>query len=151
MDLGVSLLEYLLLVFYTLVLFALLIYSRRDFGRLLWFDRSVWGEEVGTDRLWWRRLLLFLGLLLLVSPFVVLLTGLGLRVPFAPPDLPPPDRPDPPPVPFASLMALPVIIAGVWLGAGPALLVPPYFSITVCKSVMAWLALPAWNSIVAFP
>jgi PAS domain S-box-containing protein len=134
MDLEVSLLEYLLLVLYTLVLFALLVYSRRDFGRLLWFDRSAWGEQVGTDRLWWRRLLLFLGLLLVVSPFLALLTGLGLRVSFAPPDLPPPDRPAPPPVPFASLMALPVIIAGAWLGAGPALLVG-----LLCGAFRAWM------------
>ena len=134
MDLGVSLLEYLLLAFYSLVLFALLVYSRRDFGRLLWFGRSVWGEGIGTDRFWWRRFLLFLGLLLVVSPFVALLTSLGLRVPFAPPDLPPPNLPDSPPVPFASLMALPVIVAGAWLGAGPALLVGLF-----CGTFRAWV------------
>jgi PAS domain S-box-containing protein len=134
MDLEVSLLEYLLLALYTLVLFVLLVYSRRDFGRLLWFGRTAWGEEVGADRLWWRRLLLFLGLLLLVSPFVTLLTGLGLRVPFAPPDLPPPNRPAPPPVPFASLMALPVVVAGAWLGAGPALVVG-----LLCGALRVWM------------
>jgi len=134
MDLEVSLLEYLLLALYALVLFALLVYSRRDFGRLLWFGRSAWGERVGTGRLWWRRLLLFLGLLLVLSPFLALLTNLGLRVPFAPPDLPPPNRPAPPPVPFASLMALPVIIAGAWLGAGPALLVG-----LLCGAFRAWM------------
>jgi PAS domain S-box-containing protein len=135
MDLhGVSLLEYLLLALYTLVLLVLVVYSRRDFGRLLWFGRSTWGEEVGTDRLWWRRLLLFAGLLLLASPLVALLTGLGLRIPFAPPDLPPPNRPALPPVPFASLMALPVIVAGAWLGAGPALLVG-----LLCGTLRAWM------------
>jgi PAS domain S-box-containing protein len=134
MDLEVSLLEYLLVALYTLVLFALLVYSRRDFGRLLWFGRSIWGEEVGSDRLWWRRLLFFLGLLLLVSPFLALLTSLGLRVPFAPPNLPPPNRPAPPPVPFASLMAVPVVIAGAWLGAGPALLVG-----LACGVLRAWM------------
>jgi PAS domain S-box-containing protein len=134
MDLEVSLLEYLLLALYALVLFALLVYSWRDFGRLLWFGRSAWGERVGTGRLWWRRLLLFLGLLLVVSPLLALLTNLGLRVPFVPPDLPPPNRPAPPPVPFASLMALPVIIAGAWLGAGPALLVG-----LLCGTLRAWM------------
>jgi PAS domain S-box-containing protein len=134
MDLGVSLLEYLLLALYTLALFAFLVYSRRDFSRLLWFGHSAWGDEVGTDGLWWRRLLLFLGLLLLVSPFAALLTSLGLRVPFTPPDLPPPNRPAPPPVPFASLMALPVIVAGAWLGAGPALLVG-----LLCGTFRTWM------------
>jgi PAS domain S-box-containing protein len=134
MDLEVSLLEYLLLALYTMALLALLLYARRDFGRLLWFGSSAWGEQMGTDRLWWRRLVLLLGLLLLFSPSLALLTNLGLRISFAPPNLPPPNRPAPPPVPFASLMALPVIVAGAWLGAGPALLVG-----LLCGTFRAWM------------
>lgn len=133
MDLEVSLLEYLLLALYTLALLALLVYSRRDFWRLLWFGRSAGSREV-TDRLWWRRLLLCLGLLLLASPLVALLTGVGLRIPFPAPDLPPPNRPAPPPEPFISLMALPVVVAGAWLGAGPALVVG-----LVCGAFRAWV------------
>jgi PAS domain S-box-containing protein len=93
--------EYPLLACYALATFGLLMYSRRDFRRLTW-----------------RRLLLFLGLLL--TPFLVTLWV----VPFSRPSLlPPPNVPAQPAEPFVSLLALPVLIAGAWLGAGPALLV----------------------------
>jgi PAS domain S-box-containing protein len=104
MDFDVSLLEYLLLALYALVMLALLIIAWRDF------------------RLGWRRLVLLLGLLLAIV-VVGFLTNIGLAVPFPAPGLPPPNRPAPPPQPFASLLALPVIAAAAWLGAGPALVV----------------------------
>lgn len=95
--------EYLLLALYVLAIFLLLVRSRRDFGRL-----------------GWRRLSLFLGLLaasLLVNNLLVLSFSL-------PRLLPPPNVPTEPASPFAPLLgALPVIVAGAWLGAGPALLV----------------------------
>jgi len=99
--------EYPLLAFYVLVTLVLLAYARRDFKRLDW-----------------RRLLLFLGLL--VAPWVValLIANAILVVTFSLPDLlPPPSVPAQPAQPFASLLALPVVVAGTWLGAGPALLV----------------------------
>ncbi|MCK4470496.1 MAG: hypothetical protein KAW49_01785, partial [Anaerolineae bacterium] len=95
--------EYFLLALYVLTVFLLLVRSRRDFGRL-----------------GWRRLPLFLGLLaasLLVNNLLVLSFSL-------PRLLPPPNVPTEPASPFVPLLgALPVIVAGAWLGAGPALLV----------------------------
>jgi len=93
--------EYPLLALYVLATLALLVYVRRDF-------RHFFG----------RRLLLFLGLVA-----ATVLASLWV-VPFARPDLlPPPGVPVQPAQPFASLLALPVVVAGAWLGAGPALLV----------------------------
>lgn len=98
-----EILEYPLLALYVLAAFLLLVRSRRDFRRL-----------------GWHRLPLFLGLLLtslLVSNLLVLSFSL-------PRLLPPPNVPTEPVNPFAPLLgALPVIVAGAWLGAGPALLV----------------------------
>jgi PAS domain S-box-containing protein len=111
----VSWLEYLLLALYALVIIVLLISAWRDF------------------RFGWRRLPLFLGLLV-AALLVAFLTGVGLMVPFPAPDLPPPNRPAPPPEPFASLLALPVIAAGAWLGAGPALVVG-----LLCGTFRAWM------------
>ena len=99
--------EYPLLALYVLLTLALLAWAWRDFARLNW-----------------RRLLLFLGLL--VAPVLVaaLIARAGLVVPFSLPDLlPPPSVPAQPAQPFASLLALPVLVAGAWLGAAPALLV----------------------------
>jgi len=95
--------EYLLLALYVLVIFVLLVRSRRDFIRM-----------------GWRHLPLFLGLL--VAP---LLVNNLLVLSFSRPDLlPPPNVPAEPSSPCAPLLgALPVIAAGAWLGAGPALLV----------------------------
>ncbi len=95
--------EYPLLALYALVAFVLLVRSRRDFSKL-----------------GWRRLPLFLGLLvasLLVNNLLVLSFSL-------PRLLPPPNVPTEPTNPFAPLLGtLPVVVAGAWLGAGPALLV----------------------------
>ncbi len=94
--------EYPLLIFYVLAIFVLLFfYSRQDFKRLNW-----------------RRLLLLAGLL------VATLLAAVLVLPFSRPSLlPPPNVPAEPAEPFASLLTLPVVVAGAWLGAGPALLV----------------------------
>jgi PAS domain S-box-containing protein len=115
MDFEVSWLEYLLLALQALVVLALLIVAWRDF------------------RFGWRRLALFLGLLLAVV-LVAFLTNLGLAVPFPAPDLPPPNRPALPPEPFASLLALPVIATAAWVGAGPALLVG-----LLCGTFRTWM------------
>jgi len=99
--------EYFLLVFYVLLTILLLIYARQNFKRL-----------------GWRRLLLFL--ILLVAPLLIalLLVNNLLVVQLSSPNLlPPPNVPAQPAQPLVSLMALPVIVAGAWLGAGPALLV----------------------------
>ena len=99
--------EYPLLAFYVLVTATLLVCARRDFKRL-----------------YWRRLLLLLGLL--TAPLMVALWTVNnlLVVTFSLPNLlPPPSVPAEPAQPFASLLALPVVVAGAWLGAGPALLV----------------------------
>lgn len=95
--------EYLLLSLYGLLTLVVLIRSRDDFTRLTW-----------------PRLLLFIGLL--VAP---LLTERLLVVTFLGSDLlPPPNIPFAPSQPFVPLLGmLPVIAAGAWLGAGPALLV----------------------------
>lgn len=92
-------LEYPLLVLYALVGITLLLLARRDF------------------KLGWRRLLLFLGMLVFV------LLAASFKVRFPQPDLPTPGLPDLPARPLVSLLALPVVAAGAWLGAGPALLV----------------------------
>jgi len=94
--------EYFLLVLYVLVTSALLVYARRDFRRLTW-----------------RHLLLFAGLLVVQLPlsslFVVTFTPARLLLP--------PGVPLPPVQLFVALLGmLPVIVAGAWLGAGPALL-----------------------------
>jgi PAS domain S-box-containing protein len=81
---------------YALVTLVLLVFTWRDF------------------KFGWRRFPLFLGLL--VAPFLAALP----KVPFLQPDLPPPNIPDPPCAPFVSLLALPVVVAGAWFGAGPA-------------------------------
>jgi len=94
--------EYLLLVVYMSAAFALLVFAWRDFQRLLW-----------------RRLPFFIGLL--IAPFAT--TGL-LVLNFAPPNLLPPNIPVLPAAPFVALLgAWPVLVAAAWLGAGPALLV----------------------------
>ena len=99
--------EYLLLACYVLVTIVLLYCARRDFTRLNL-----------------RRLLLLLSLLvaplivaLLIANDLLVLTFSRLAL------LPPPGVPAQPVPPFASLLQLPVVIAGAWLGAGPALLV----------------------------
>jgi PAS domain S-box-containing protein len=115
MDLEVSWPEYLLLALYALAMLALLVVAWRDF------------------RFGWRRLALFIGLLLAVV-VVDLLTNIGLDVPFPAPDLPPPNRPAPPPEPFASLLTLPIIAIAAWVGAGPALLAG-----LVCGTFRAWM------------
>ncbi|HEY72440.1 MAG TPA: HAMP domain-containing protein [Thermoflexia bacterium] len=97
--------EYLLLALYAPVMIVLLVYTWRDFKKL-------------RD---WRRALLFLGLLVASrlaafwtrSFFISGLFNL----------LPPPNVPDSPDAPFISLLSLPVIAAGAWLGPGPALIV----------------------------
>ncbi|MDY6877622.1 MAG: ATP-binding protein [Chloroflexota bacterium] len=95
--------EYPLLVFYVLTALLLLVRFRQDFRRL-----------------GWQRFSLFLVLLvasLLVSNLLVLSFSL-------PRLLPPPNVPTEPVSPFTPLLgALPVIVAGTWFGAGPALLV----------------------------
>ena len=95
--------EYLLLAIYVLVTVVLLVRSWQDFKRLNW-----------------GRLFLFLALLaasLIVNNLLVLSFSL-------PRLLPPPNVPTEPASPYAPLLgALPVAIAGAWLGAGPALLV----------------------------
>ena len=96
-------LEYLLLVIYVIAALWLLFHHRED-----------------LITLGWRRLPLFLGLL--VAPF---LTN-HLLVLFFPLTnlLPPPGVPILPPRPSAPLLgALPIIVAGAWMGAGPALIV----------------------------
>jgi len=99
--------EYLLLALYTLVTFVLLAYTWRDFSKL-----------------GWRRLFLLLGLLVAPLPVALLLVNNLLVVRFSLLNLlPPPNVPAQPAQPFASLLALPVVVAGTWLGAGPALLV----------------------------
>jgi len=99
--------EYPLLALYVLAASVLLVCAWRDFKRLDW-----------------RRFLLLLGLL--VVPLLVALLAANdlLVVTFSQPDLlPPPNVPVKPAEPFVSLLALPVVAAGAWLGAGPALLV----------------------------
>lgn len=93
--------EYPVLALYALATLALIIYARRDF------------------RLGWR------GLLLLLGSWLAILLAASLVVPFPSPIplLPPPNVPVEPAQPFLSLLALPVIAAGAWLGAGPSLLV----------------------------
>jgi len=95
--------EYPLLALYVLVALVLLVRCREDFKRL--------GR---------RRLSLFMGLLassLLANSLLVLSFSL-------PSLLPPPSVPVEPSHPFVPLLgALPVMAAGAWLGAGPALLV----------------------------
>jgi len=99
--------EYPLLAFCVLAAIALLIQARRDFKH--------WG---------WQRLLLFLGLLAVPFAVALLIANKVLTVTFSLPNLlPPPNVPAEPAQPFASLLALPVLVAGAWLGAGPALLV----------------------------
>lgn len=99
--------EYPLLACYVVVTFVLLAYARRDFTPLRW-----------------RRLLPFLGLLAVPGLLAVLIVKNLLVVTFSLPSLlPPPSVPAQPAQPFASLLALPVVVAGAWLGAGPALLV----------------------------
>jgi PAS domain S-box-containing protein len=99
--------EYPLLAFYVLVTAVLLVCARRDFKRLDW-----------------RRLLLLLGLLAAPLVVAVLTANNLLVVTFSLPNLlPPPSVPAAPAQPFASLLALPVVVAAAWLGAGPALLV----------------------------
>ena len=98
--------EYLLLVCYVPIVIVLLIYARRDFKKLL---------------VNWRHILLFLGLLV-ASRLVASWTQ-----PFSIPGLfnllPPPNVPDKPDEPLISLLSLPVVAAGAWLGSGPALIV----------------------------
>ena len=98
--------EYPLLALYVLVALVFLASTWRDFKRLL------------VD---WRRSLLFLGLLVIPG----LLATFLIPTPFFAPEnlLPPPNVPADPPDPFIALLALPVVAAGAWLGAGPALLV----------------------------
>ncbi len=98
--------EYLLLVLYTSASIILLIYAWRDLKKLV------------TS---WQRLLLFLGLLVAcrlatwwVQPF---------SIPGAFNLLSPPNIPAETFEPFISLLPLPILVAGAWLGAGPALLV----------------------------
>jgi len=99
--------EYPLLAFYVLVTLLFLVYARHDFKRLDW-----------------RRLLLLLGLLAVSWLVALLIANNILVVTFSPLNLlPPPSVPAQPAQPFASLLALPVVVAGAWLGAGPALLV----------------------------
>ena len=94
--------EYSLLALQSLLGLGMLVSARRDFTKL------------------GRRLPLFVGCL--VAPFlsehlsVVRFSSRNL--------LPPPGLPVVPPAPFAPLLgALPVAVAGAWLGPGPALLV----------------------------
>ena len=96
--------EYVALAIYVLISVGLLIRYRGDFLRI--------GD--------WKRLPLFL--LLLISPF---LTNHLLLLNFpASHLLSPPGVPVSPIPPFAPLLgAVPIFIAGVWLGAGPALLI----------------------------
>ncbi len=95
--------EHVLLAVYVLVMLVLLFRHRVDFKRL-----------------GWRRLPLFVGLLvspLLVNQLLVLSFPLISL-------LPPPGVPVPPSCPSVPLLgALPVFVTGAWLGAGPALLV----------------------------
>lgn len=120
--------EYPILVFYVLVTFALLVYARRDFKRL-----------------GWRGLLLFLGLL--VVSFLAAL----LRLPFPRPDLlSPPNIPAESPEPFASLLALPVVVAGAWLGAGPALLVGLVGGILRAGMMMGGITDPFYFALFGF-
>lgn len=98
--------EYLLLVLYASASIVLLIYAWRDLKTLL------------TS---WQRLLLFLGLLVAcrlatwwVQPFSIP----GVFNLLSPPNIPAETS-----EPFISLLPLPILVAGAWLGAGPALLV----------------------------
>ena len=101
--LPVEIWEYPVLAVYVLAIIALLVHSRRGFVR------------VGR-----RRLVMFL-LLLLVPLFL----GNLFVLPVSRPDLlPPPNLPLEPPAPFVPLLgAVPIAVAGAWLGAGPALAV----------------------------
>lgn len=92
--------EYLLALLYAFTTLGFLFYARRDFLRLNW-----------------RRLLLFFGLMVTVQ------LAAFRTLDFPSPHLLPPGVPREPPPPFVSLLALPVVAAGAWLGAGPALLV----------------------------
>jgi len=96
--------EYLLLALYAPVMIVLCVYAWRDFKKL-------------RD---WRRLILFLGLIVASrsAAFWVQSFSPGLFN-----LLPPPNIPDNPDVPFVSLLSLPVVAAGAWLGPGPALIV----------------------------
>ena len=99
--------EYPVFAFYALVTIGLLVCTRRDFQRL------------GL-----LKPLLLLGSLAVLPVIAWLVAGNLLVVIFSSPDLlPPPGVPVEPARPFASLLALPVVVAGAWLGAGPALLV----------------------------
>jgi len=101
--------EYLFLALCTPVMIVLLIHAWQDFWKLL------------VD---WRRLLLFLGLLIVPLLVTLLVVNGLLVVKFSRPDLlAPPNVPAKPSEPFVSLLTLPVVVAGAWLGAGPALLV----------------------------
>lgn len=99
--------EYPLLAVYALAVLVLLFYVRRDF------------KQLG-----WPRLFLLLGLLMSAVLVGLLAANGWLVMKFSIPNLlPPPNVPAQPVQPFASLLALPVLVAGAWLGAGPALLV----------------------------
>ncbi len=94
--------EYVLLAVYALVTFVFLIRQRGDF------------------KLGWRRWLLLASLLLtpLLTNHLFVLVFPLTRL------LPPPGVPIPPSNPSAPLLgALPIFVAGAWLGMGPALLV----------------------------
>jgi PAS domain S-box-containing protein len=95
--------EYVLLAIYALVALVLLVGRRKDFTAL-----------------GWRRLPLFVGLLIspLFANHLLVLSFNQISLP-SPPGVP--VLPSHPRVPL--LGALPLIAAGAWLGAGPALLV----------------------------
>jgi PAS domain S-box-containing protein len=92
--------EYFVLALYVLVAFVLLVHARRDFKRLTW-----------------PRLLLFAGLLVaqLLASSLFTVTFSSSR-PLLPPGVPFSVEPS-----VALLGVLPIVVAGAWLGPGPAL------------------------------
>lgn len=122
--------EFLLLFLYVVVAAALVAYARRDFFRLFWSRLPAWG------------------ILLILPVFGVNL----LVIEFSPPNLlPPPGIPVSPPEPFAALLgALPVFVAGAWLGGGPALTVGAVYGVLRVGMASGGAAEPLFYAFWAF-
>ena len=125
-------LELALLALYGLIAIMLLVLSRRDFSAVVKFR---------------RRLLLFVGLLVLP-----LVTNRLLAVRLSALALPPlPDMPLKPEAPIAGLLtAWPILMAGIWLGAGPALLVGGITGVLRAGTLSAGVADPFYLAFFGF-